>query len=243
MLELSIFSQETFQWLEAIHQHPTLSFYLTNRQAFRQFVEQPFQGLMRQAALQLPGFMRDHLETQRGIFSRFPKNDFGQGGAWDHYWGAFYPKGSRRIADAQLAVWLDRQRFHISFYIGPYGLTQRQRFKRNCSKYLDILPSLLRNLVENPRILLTWQGEEEVDTEGSIIAERLMSWEDWLSAPDQGDYLARIPFTSQAVLHIPGSNLVSQVADTLTAYFPLALLTTEEDPIPLIKAFLEINKQ
>ena len=96
----SFFTPETFSLLEAINRTPTAAFYLEHKAGFKQYVEQPLQALMRQAGARLPAMARAKLEMERGVFSRFLKNDFGRGGAWANYWGAFYPKGSRRIADA-----------------------------------------------------------------------------------------------------------------------------------------------
>ncbi|MCK7536774.1 MAG: hypothetical protein MZV63_40335 [Marinilabiliales bacterium] len=58
--------------------------------------EEPLQSDCGKVAEKLAPEMLDLLETKRGIFSRIPKNDWGRGGAWDFYWGAFYPKGGKR---------------------------------------------------------------------------------------------------------------------------------------------------
>ena len=154
MNDAPIFTPETFDLLEAIARTPSAAFYLAHKGEFKQHIEAPLQGLMRAAGARLPTMVRARMEMERGVFSRFLKNDFGHGGAWANYWGAFYPKGSRRIYDAQLAVWMDRSRVGISFYINDYGKVPRERFSRNCARYRRLLPDLLAHLVAHSLIFV-----------------------------------------------------------------------------------------
>jgi 5-methylcytosine-specific restriction protein B len=233
------FTSATFEWLAAIHQRPTLAFYISNKLAFKEWIELPFQRLLRRVAERLSPLMRSLLETQRNVFSRFPKNDFGRGGAWDNYWGAFYPRGSRRIADAQLAVWLDYQHLQISFYINDYGVVPRQRFVRNCIRYQEFLPELLHELVANPQIVLERQAHDLLDEHGDFGRAIRMTWREWFSDPAAGEYLARLPFSPQQAIEMPASQLVDRVSRTFALYFPLLLLSAEEDPLPIMKAYLK----
>ena len=91
----SHFSEMTFELLAELHKNPTKDFYLAHKKEFKSNVEKPFQELFHQVATQLPPQILDLMETEKRLFARILKNDFGQGGAWDYYWGAFYPRGSR----------------------------------------------------------------------------------------------------------------------------------------------------
>ena len=233
-----VFTPQAFDLLAAIARTPTAAFYLSNKAAFKEWVEAPLQGLLRRAALRLPGMFRAKMETERNLFSRFLKNDFGRGGAWSNYWGAFYPKGSRRVADVQLSVWVNATRVGISFYIGDYGTGPRDRFRRNCARSLHVLPGLLRPLVENPRILLPGGGRTRLDEEGYLLAEDPLTWQDWLADPARADYWALAAYRPLDVLAMPGDALEEQVARLHADYFPLALLAIEDDPLPLIVAYL-----
>ncbi len=122
------FSIQAFELLMELDDNPTKDFYDANKIAFQQEVEEPFKRVMRQVADRLPLAVRDVMETQKRIFARFLKNDFGQGGAWPFYWGAFYPIGSKRSLDAQLSMWINRDFLEFGFYIGNYGSTQRVAF-------------------------------------------------------------------------------------------------------------------
>lgn len=231
------FTPLTFELLEGIRANPTVYYYRAQHEAFKQFVEQPLQRLMFRTAEGLPDLMRSRLELRRNLFSRFIKNDFGRGGAWPSYWGAFYPKGSRRLADVQLALWMNSTRLQISFYIGDYGKLVRERFMRNLMKYEEQLPVLLRHLIENPRIILT-RGGTRVDESGRIVAVNPLNWEEWLDDPRQADFWVHIPLTPAEVMAAPQEQLARLASQTLADYFPLALLAMDEEPLALIQTYL-----
>lgn len=239
--QLPIFTPQTFDLLEAITRTPSAAFYLDHKAEFKQYVEAPLQGLMRQAGARLPEMVRARMEMERGVFSRFLKNDFGHGGAWANYWGAFYPKGSRRIMDAQLAVWMDHRRVGISFYINDYGKLPRERFSRNCTRYRRLLPDLLAHLAGDARVTLARGGRTSLDEQGYLRAEQPMTWAEWLDDPAAGDYWVFVAYRPQDVLAMPGEDLVEQVARLHADYFPLALLAMDEEPLAQIEAYLEVR--
>jgi 5-methylcytosine-specific restriction enzyme B len=238
MSSAPFFPLDTFDLLEAISRTPTAAYYLAHKDEFKQYVEGPLQGLMRAVGAKIPEMVRSRMELERGVFSRFLKNDFGRGGAWDNYWGAFYPKGSRRIYDTQLAVWIDRNKVGVSFYINDYGLLPRERFLRNCSRFRRELPGLLKPLVENPRIHLAWKGRTLLDEMGYLVPEQPMTWDRWLDNPADGDYWVFMAFRPEDVLVMPGNELVDITVRLHSDYFPLALLAMDEEPLAQIEAYL-----
>lgn len=111
------FTEKAFELLDQLHKNPTRIFYQEHSEEFKESLEAPFQNLLHKVATLLPLSITQGIETEKGIFSRIPKNDFGKGGTWDFYWGAFYPKGGKRISDAQLFMWINRDRLEFGFYI------------------------------------------------------------------------------------------------------------------------------
>lgn len=63
----------------------------------------------------IPETVRPWIETDRRLFSSFRKNDYGQGGAWPHFWGAFYPKEGSRAHDSQLFVYVNAEGLGFGF--------------------------------------------------------------------------------------------------------------------------------
>jgi 5-methylcytosine-specific restriction enzyme B len=125
--------------------------YQAHKAEFKEYLEEPFWQLFHQVAAQLPAPIIEAMETQSKIFARIMKNDWGKSGTWDFYWGAFYPKGEKRISDAQLLLRTNRERLEFGFYIGEHGSNQRERFTRNCKENSEVLPSILQDSLADRR--------------------------------------------------------------------------------------------
>ncbi len=137
------FSSKTFDLLAKLHEQPVLTFYEEHSDEFKAVVEGPLQALMQGVAERLPPQMLEVLETEKRLFSRIAKNDYGKGGTWDFYWGAFYPKGGKRTADPQLFIWINREVLGFGFYVGEYGPDPRKRFVKNCTENAAVLKRLV----------------------------------------------------------------------------------------------------
>jgi 5-methylcytosine-specific restriction protein B len=109
------FIQRSFELLEGIWDNRTAEYYQSNKADFVRFVEEPFKEVFRTALLDLPEEITGFMETEKNLFSRFPKNDWGKGGAYPWYWGAIYPRGSRRVRGVQLYVTIDKRWLGIGF--------------------------------------------------------------------------------------------------------------------------------
>jgi hypothetical protein len=66
-----LFTQKTFELLAGLHEDPTAEFYSENKDAFKEFVETPFQNLMRSVVDKLNPEIVDFMETERGFFQGF----------------------------------------------------------------------------------------------------------------------------------------------------------------------------
>ncbi|MDF1554526.1 MAG: AAA family ATPase [Deferrisomatales bacterium] len=225
------FDSEAFQLLAALHEDPTAQFYQAHKKAFQEKVEGPFQSLMHEVAKRLPESMQSRLETEKKVFSRILKNDYGKGGAWPFYWGAFFPKGGKRIQDAQLFAGMHRDRLDFGFYIGEYGSDQRKRFVRQAKDHRAEFARLLKAVVETT-------GCTFGDQEGAGGNEEV-TWEEWLADPATAGIRAGISLRTAEVLSRGRVELAAQIAETFEALFPLVLLATEDDPLGEIGDFLE----
>lgn len=237
----SAFSQETFTLLERIHAEPTKEYYQANKEGFLQHVEEPFQKLMRSVAERMPEAIRTTMETTRSIFSRFLKNDYGQGGAWDYYWGAFYSKGSKRVEGAQLSLWLNRDRLEAGFYIGDYGSENKQRFARNCRENRGILLQLLNATLPTDGVYFGDHQSLEHDTRRLLNQNPDTAWADFFANPEDFSFDASIVFPRWEVLALSGDDLIAQIVDIFLALFPLVLLALLDEPIPAIRGAVGLD--
>lgn len=115
------FSPEAFAALERLRQRPTVEHLREDRPAIDRHVVGPFRRYRDDLVVNwvLPNALP--FETERGVFSRLPKNDFGAGGAHHHLWMAFYRPPLRRLADVQLSHGIYPDGFAWGLYVGAYA--------------------------------------------------------------------------------------------------------------------------
>ena len=86
-------------------------------------------------------------ETEKHVFSRLLKNDFGAGGCHDHLWMSFYRPQTRRLEDVQITHRVSPDGFAVGLYVGAYAtdlLAQaKARIAEAPATYLDLLNPLL----------------------------------------------------------------------------------------------------
>ena len=115
------FPPDAFALLERLRQHPHIEQYRVEKPA----IERDLMAPVRRFRDDLVGNWvlpnRLAFETERNVFSRLLKNDFGAGGAHHHLWMAFYRPGRRRLTDAQLSHSLSPEGFDTGLYLGDYA--------------------------------------------------------------------------------------------------------------------------
>ncbi len=223
------FSRESFDLLEALHESPTREFYLAHREVFREFLETPFRTLLVDVAESLTPEMREVLETERGVLGRILKDAWDRGGVWGHYWGAFYPKGGRRIRDAQLFLWINKDRLEMGFAMGACAGAPRRRFLSNSRRYRHELTDIMERSFMGVELLFGDQGRERPDP---------LTWESWLREPAEHGIRVTRRLDRADVLGKTLAELVRLIMRTYWRLFPLIQLTLEEDPLPMIADFI-----
>jgi 5-methylcytosine-specific restriction enzyme B len=229
------FSHRSFELLEGIHQNPTREFYARNQDEFRRHVEEPLKELLTGVAALLPIAMKEVLETEKRLFSRFPKNDFGLGGAWDFYWGAFYPRGGKRIASAQLFIGIDKDRLEYGFSLGDYAEEHYSRFMTNVRRRRDSIVAALTPHIDTTDLVfgVIRQGIKVVDA-----GQRGLSIQEWLSDLTAGEASVRVVLTPDEVLQQPEAELRDHVLETFKQLFPLVLLASSDNPLEAISDYV-----
>ena len=235
------FTIRTFDLLSKLHENPTKDFYLAHKEEFKTYLEGPFQQLFYDVAAQLPVPILKVMETKKRVFARIIKNDYGQGGAWDFYWGAFYPKGSKRIEDAQLSMWINPDLLEFGFYIGEYGAEQRQRFLRNCRRHYATLVRFLEGSLSDDRLIFTNHDDIVINPDNSVSSKVNLTWREWLKTPDQVNFDVSLVLPRAIALQYPAPELCDLIVQIYQRLFPLVLLTIEDDPIPAIGEYIGLD--
>ena len=237
-----LFSEKAFALLSQLHEHPQVSFYNEHASVFVGEIEKPLQRLMGNIANALPAEITKGLETERRIFSRIPKNDYGRGGAWDFYWGAFYPKGGKRTADPQLYVSISASSLRFGFDIGDYGQEPRRRFAKNCADHSSVLNRLLEPTLSGEDLIY---GDTEVAEGMSLLpAEgKKLSWKEWFADPERFGFRVMIELSPEKVVKLLEANLIDTITEAFLRLYPLILIAQTDEPLELIGQYLDTGTQ
>ncbi|MFC2165390.1 AAA family ATPase [Acidobacteriota bacterium] len=233
------FRQKTFELLEELHHNPTRELYSSKMEDFKEYVINPMRQLFQKVADELPDPITDLMETKSKIFSRIPKNDFGLGGAWDYYWGAFYPKGGKRVEDAQLSICIKKDRFEYGFYIGEYGSEQRKTFVKNCKENFEVLQNLIKESLDHESILYGTRDELATTKLLQSSDRTSISWDEWLLNPEETGISVSVVLLKEEILQLSGTELKNKIIEGFIRLFPLVLLAASESPIQAINDYFE----
>ena len=235
--EPPLFTAKTFEMLAGLHETPTKDFYTAHKAEFKEHLEEPFRRLFDSVRERVREEIRECMETEKRVFSRILKNDYGEGGAWQFLWGAFYPKGGERTKDVQLWVAMHRGRVEAGFSFGEYSREKQKTFLVNLAKHREVLASWLEPRFADLDLFYGSREELEASLGGT---PRAASFAAWAAGIDDLEASVRVHWPEKEVLELSGAELSEKVANLFNGLFPLVLLATEEDPLPAIREYLKV---
>ena len=115
------YAPEAFETLERLRREPHVARYREERAALRRYVQEPFARYRDDLVLNwvIPNGLP--FETEKNVFSRVLKNDFGAGGSHHHLWLAFYRPPRKRLTDLQLSHAVYPDGCTVGLYAGAYA--------------------------------------------------------------------------------------------------------------------------
>ena len=117
-LQFDGFGLDAFAVLEQLRRHPHIEEYRKQKTRIRSHIQEPFKRYRDDLVVNWVLPNRIGLETEKNVFSRLLKNDFGAGGCHHHFWMSFYRPGRSRLKDVQLAHSLWPEALYIAVYAG-----------------------------------------------------------------------------------------------------------------------------
>jgi hypothetical protein len=120
-LRFAGFAPDAFAVLERLREHPHIEQYRAVKNAIATHITAPFKAYRDDLVVNWVLPNRPPFETEKNVFSRLLKNDFGAGGCHHHQWMAFYRPPRRRLTDVQLSHSLYPDGFVFGLYIGEYA--------------------------------------------------------------------------------------------------------------------------
>ncbi|SJZ44247.1 AAA domain (dynein-related subfamily) [Trichlorobacter thiogenes] len=226
-----LFSTASFELLDKLHAAPVAVTYHANKENFKKLVEFPLQSLLKEVVTHLPCKMISKMETEKKIFARILKNDYGKGGAWDFYWGALFPKGGERTTDAQLFVWMDHESLEAGFYMGEHGKEQKERFLKNAGLFGKDIGKLLDAQTRDKSLSLG--GEDR------LFSGNDLTFEQWLKEVSTTSMRAGVSIKRAEVLTSSRNELVNRISILFKQLFPLVLMATTENPMSEVDDYVD----
>jgi len=236
----SLFTSRTFELLSMLHKDPTKEFYAAYADEFKEYLREPMKRLFAEIASGMPPEFSEHLETSRKLFSRIPKNDWGQGGAWDFYWGAFYPKGEKRITASQLFMLIDRHGVRYGFSHGQYAENSRiwlRDFLKSSSPAVKILGDSLSRI---PSLVFS---APSASVNGTPLepGSGYRTFDEFVKHIDTAELDLSAHLSSDEILSLSSSELVEKVSIAFKALFPL--MSTSQEALASLFSFEDDDEE
>jgi hypothetical protein len=148
-LDLSFegWSPAVFEMLDRLRAEPHIDQYKKEKPGVTDHLKDPFRRYRDDLVVNWVLPNRLGFETEKHVFSRLLKNDFGAGGCHDHLWMSFYRPETRRLEDVQITHRVSPDGFAVGVYVGAYAtdlLEQaKSRIREAPATYLDHVNPLL----------------------------------------------------------------------------------------------------
>ncbi|PSQ77893.1 MAG: hypothetical protein BRD35_02730 [Bacteroidetes bacterium QH_7_62_13] len=211
-------SPEVFAMLDRLRAEPHIDQYKKEKPGVTEHLKDPFRRYRDDLVVNWVLPNRLDLETERNVFSRLLKNDFGAGGCHDHLWMSFYRPHTRRLEDVQITHRVSPDGFAVGVYVGAYAkdlLRQaKDRIRQSPATYLDLVNPLL---ADDDWRFYTHSGSGENETQ-PVFTDPLDAVPDAVDGAD-GIYV-RHYLSREEALNL-GPELVDRALDLVFSVWPI----------------------
>ncbi|WP_263840363.1 hypothetical protein [Salinibacter sp.] len=144
-------SEAVFAMLDRLRAEPHIDQYKKEKPGVTEHLKDPFRRYRDDLVVNWVLPNRLGFETEKYVFSRLLKNDFGAGGCNDNLWMSFYRPETRRLEDVQITHRVSPDGFAVGIYVGSHAtdlLAQAQsRIQDAPATYLDLVNPLLQKKI------------------------------------------------------------------------------------------------
>ena len=141
-------SDAVFEMLGRLREEPHIDQYNKEKPGVTEHLKDPFRRYRDDLVVNWVLPNRLGFETEKYVFSRLLKNDFGAGGCHDNLWMSFYRPETRRLEDVQITHRVSPDGFAVGVYVGAYATDLLKQAKRRIQDapetYLDLVNPLLQ---------------------------------------------------------------------------------------------------
>lgn len=211
-------SPEVFEMLDRLRAEPHIDQYKKEKPGVTENLKDPFRRYRDDLVVNWVLPNRLGFETEKHVFSRLLKNDFGAGGCHDHLWMSFYRPETRRLEDVQITHRVSPDGFAVGVYVGAYATELLQQAKTRIvdapATYLDLVNPLLE---ESDWRFYTHRGSGE--NESQTVFENPLN--EVPSSVDEADGIYVRHYISQDETLALGAKLVDRALDLVFDVWPI----------------------
>jgi hypothetical protein len=211
-------TEDTFGILDRLRAHPHIEQYRNEKPGISTQLKEPFKRYRNDLVVNWVLPNRLDFETEKNVFARLLKNDFGAGGCKDNLWMSFYRPGRKRLKDVQISHNISPDGFDVGLFVGGYATDLLQQAKDRIEQAPDRYVGLVNPLLEREN----WRFYFRT---GSGKSKQRHTFESPLDAvPDElaraNDIFVRRHFPRAEVLDW-GPALVKHALDAVWAVWPI----------------------
>jgi uncharacterized protein (DUF2461 family) len=142
-------TKDTFGILDRLRAHPHIEQYRKEKPGIRTQLKEPFKRYRNDLVVNWVLPNRLDFETEKNVFARLLKNDFGAGGCKDNLWMSFYRPGRKRLKDVQISHNISPDGFDVGLFVGGYATDllkrAKDRIEQAPDRYLGLVNPLLQS--------------------------------------------------------------------------------------------------
>ncbi|NBC00782.1 MAG: hypothetical protein GVY15_07970 [Bacteroidetes bacterium] len=219
-LDLSFegFPEDAFAILQRLRAHPHIDQYREDKPGIQAHIKAPFKQYRNDLVVNWVLPSRLALETEKNVFSRLLKNDFGAGGCHDHRWMAFYRPDYRRLTDVQLSHSLGPDGLKIGLYAGSYGTEVLKQVQASIARQPERFRALVNELLRDEGWTFRFYRGSGAQRNYDAFDQPLAALPEGLSSADGMWLRTCIP---AAVVVADGPYLIRRALRHIAALWPL----------------------
>lgn len=217
-LEFEGWSVEAFQILDRLRAHPHIDQYREEKPGISRHLKEPFKRYRNDLVVNWVLPNRLDFETEKNVFSRLLKNDFGAGGCKDNRWMSFYRPRRKRLRDVQISHNVSPDGFDVGIFVGGYAEDLLQQAKDRIAREPERYLALINPLLQEKEWRFYFRRGSGANKERHTYERPLDAIPDPLQRAD--DIFVRRHFPRDRVLDW-GPALVEHALDAVLAIWPI----------------------
>lgn len=208
----------TFALLDRLRANPHIEQYKKEKPEISTTLKEPFKRYRNDLVINWVLPNRLDFETEKNVFARLLKNDFGAGGCKDNLWMSFYRPGRKRLKDVQVSHNISPDGFDVGLFVGGYAKDLLQQAKERIEQAPEHFLGLINLLLQRKNWRFYFRTGSGKSKQRHTFEAELEAVPDALQRAN--DIFVRRHFAREDVLEW-GPSLVEHALDAVLSIWPI----------------------